>query len=112
MYIGHQYDICRYIGTPLPDNLAYFHTNSVVFYVSLKSHFAHFLNQEQKLIYCYVIVTYTHTPQGPRNLETRRPEAVVHERSEGATKGLKIYKFCRLHCGCIYVTVLYCIYDR
>ena len=45
--------------------------------------------------------SYTHAPWSLRNLLTRRPEAVAHERSEGATKGLRVYKFRRLHGACV-----------
>ena len=42
--------------------------------------------------------SYTHAPQSLQILETRRPEAVAHERSKGATKGLRVYK---LHGACV-----------
>ena len=42
--------------------------------------------------------SYTHAPQSLQILKTRRPEAVAHKRSKGATKGLRVYK---LHGACI-----------
>ena len=36
--------------------------------------------------------SYTHAPRNLRIFVTQRPEAVAHEHSEGATKGLRVYK--------------------
>ena len=44
-----------------------------------------------------ILNSYTHAPWSLQILETRRPEALAHEHSEGTTKGLRVYKICRLH---------------
>ena len=45
--------------------------------------------------------SYTHAPRSLRIIKTRRPKAVAPERSEDATKGLRVYKIHRLHGACI-----------
>ena len=45
--------------------------------------------------------SYTHAPRSLRILYTRRPKAVAPERSEGVTKGLRVYKIRRLRGVCV-----------
>ena len=50
---------------------------------------------------CNTNNSYTHAPRSLQILLTRRPEAVAPEHSEGATKGLRVYKICRLRGACV-----------
>ena len=46
-----------------------------------------------KLKYVYVAIQEVY--------EIYEPEGPMHEQSEGATKGLRVYKLHRFHCACV-----------
>ena len=48
----------------------------------------------------YLDNSYMHEPRNLRILLTRRPKAVL-KHSQGATKGLRVYKICRLCSACV-----------